>query len=266
MTIQDLDEQAFRGVCEAIASHTVVIDVSLVSKQKPDWGTGSLIKINDKFFILSCKHVVKPEYEIDNLRFLYRNIETFQFVEKEVIKKIHPYLIYPNLHKTFPQKLPIIDRIYSDNEDDLVLLEIDSSSEEIKEYNFFEITGRGVKTPEGKTEIYYMGFSRELTVKASMYGDIAVFGFFGWSFTIEKNINTEYFNPIKHFLIEFKITNDFNIDPYGLSGCGVWSRKPSGKDKLWTPNVYLIGVQQSYFKESQVLKATRIERLIELAK
>jgi hypothetical protein len=36
MSNQDLDEQAFRAVCEAIASHTIVIDISFVSKQKPD--------------------------------------------------------------------------------------------------------------------------------------------------------------------------------------------------------------------------------------
>jgi len=261
-----LEEQAFQGVCEAIASHTVVIDTSLVSKQKPDWGTGSLIKIRDKYFVATCKHVVIPEYEVGELRLLYRSDVSFQLADKKIIKSVRPNLIYPNIHKTFPRKLPIINKIYSDDEDDLVLLEIDPSSEEMKGYNFFEIENICLKTPDPKTEIYYMGFSRELAVRASTYEDIGVFGFWGWSFITDKNISTEYFDPVKHFLIEFKTTDDFSIDPIGLSGCGIWSRNPSGKDKLWTPNIFLVGVEQGWFKQSQVLKVTRIERLIALAK
>jgi hypothetical protein len=80
--------------------------------------------MNDKYFVATCKHVVTPEYEVGELRFLYRSDVSFQAVDKKIIKSIRPNLIYPNIHKTFPIKLPIINSIYSDDEDDLVLLAV----------------------------------------------------------------------------------------------------------------------------------------------
>ena len=253
------------GVQEAIAWHTVAIDVSLSSKDNPDWGTGSLVKIKGKSFVVTCKHVVKPGYRNEDLRFLYRSEKAFQWVDKEVIKEISIRKIYKDVYKTFPQKIPIINRVYSDDEDDLVLLEVDTSSHGVSQYNFFDMN-LDVLTPEANTPVYFMGFSRELSRRATIYGDIGVFPFFGISPIIDKRVDSDDFNPEGHFLIDFKTSDidEYNIDPYGLSGCGVWSRTPSGSYKLWTANIYLVGVQHGYFRRSEVLKATRIKRLIQL--
>jgi hypothetical protein len=262
----DLEEQAIIGIKEAIGWHTVAIDVSLGSKNKPDWGTGSLVTIKGRSFIITCGHVVKPAIKNEDLRFLYRSEKAFQTVEKALIKRISTHILYQNLYKTFPKKIPIVNRFYSDGEDDVVLLEVDPSSSEISLYNFYEIKDLDVLTPEVDSPAYYMGFSRELTRNATIDGDIGIFPFFGLSYIIGKDIDARAYNPDRHFLIDFKTfdNDDFNIDPFGLSGCGVWSRTPSGPDKLWTPNIYLVGVQNSYFRRSEVLKATKIERIIPL--
>jgi hypothetical protein len=223
MNTSELEKQALIGVQEAIAWHTVAIDISLGSKDNPDWGTGSLVKIKGKSFVVTCKHVVKPVHRNEDLRFLYRSEKAFQWVDKEVIKETSIHKIYKSVYRTFPQEIPIINRIYSDDEDDLVLLEVDTSSCEVSQYKFFDIS-LNVLTPEANTPIYYMG------------------------------------------LIDFRTfdTDEYNIDPHGLSGCGVWTRTPSGPDKLWTTNIHLVGVQHGFFRRSEVLKATRIERLIQL--
>jgi len=224
-----------------------------------------LVRIKRKSFIVTCKHVVKPEYRNEDLRFLYRSEKAFQWVDKEVIKKIRIHKIYEGVYKTFPQKIPIVNRVYSDDEDDLVLLEVDISSHEATQYNVFDMNLDAL-TPEANTPVYFMGFSRELTRRASIYGDIGVFPFFGISPIIDKKVDSDDFSLERHFFIDFRTfdIDEYNIDPYGLSGCGVWSRTPSGPDKLWTPSIYLVGVQQGYFRRSEVLKATRIERLIQL--
>jgi hypothetical protein len=85
----DLDEQALTGVYEAIAWHTIAIDVSLGSKNNPDWGTGSLVTIKGRSFIITCKHVVKSEIKNEDLRFLYRSERVFQSAKKEVIKEMN---------------------------------------------------------------------------------------------------------------------------------------------------------------------------------
>ena len=265
MNSSDLEKQAIIGVQEAIAWHTVAIDVSLGSKDNPDWGTGSLVKIKGKSFIVTCKHVLKPGHKNEDLRFLYRSEKAFRWVDKEVIREISIYKIYKHVYKTFPQNIPITNRIYSDDEDDLVLLEVDMSSHEVTQYNFFDMNLDAL-TPEANTPVYFMGFSRELARRATMYGDIGVFPFFGISPIIDKKVNSDDFNPERHFLIDFRTfgIDEYNMNPHGLSGCGLWSRTPSGPDKLWTANIYLVGIQHGYFRRSEVLKATRIERLIQL--
>ena len=266
MNNSELEKQAITGVNEAIGWHTVAIDVSLGSKNNPDWGTGSLVTIKGRSFIVTSKHVVKPEIKNEDLKFLYRSEKAFQSVGKELIKKISIHILYENVYKTFPQQIPIINRLYSNEEDDLVLLEVDPSSSEVSRYNFYEIRDLALSTPEAGSPVYFMGFSRELTRKATIYGDIGIFPFFGTSYIIDKEIDSSAYNPGRHFLIEFKTfdNDDYKIDPFGLSGCGVWSRTPSGPNKLWTPNMYLVGVQHSYFRRSEVLKATKIERIIPL--
>ena len=265
MNNSELEKQALIGVQEVIAWHTVAIDISLGSKNNPDWGTGSLVEIEGRSFIVTCKHVVKPGHRNEDLRFLYRSEKSFQWVDKEVIQNISIHKIYRNVYKTFPREIPITNRIYSNDEDDLVLLEVDSSSSEVGQYRFFNITKLDVLTPEADTPVYFMGFSKELARKATVYGDIGVFPFFGINPIINKTIDSDDFNPEKHFLIDFKTLDDeHNIDPHGLSGCGVWSRIPSGPDRLWTANIYLVGVLHGYFRKSEVLKATRIQRIVQL--
>jgi hypothetical protein len=107
MPSQDLEEQAAKAVQEAVAWHTVAVDVSLALKTQPEWGTGSLIKIKERFFIVSCKHVIRPEYKDEDLRFLYRGSVGFKWVDKQVIQKIDIPTVGGGINKTFPRKIPI---------------------------------------------------------------------------------------------------------------------------------------------------------------
>lgn len=267
MSDWELEKQARDAVAEAIGNHTVAIDVSRATEEKPSWGTGTFISIKGKFFIVTCRHVVKPQYKSEDLRFLYKLGKSFQWVDKKVITKSSLYEIERIMDKRFPEEIHISNRIYSDDTDDLALLEVDLLVEKMGSYRFFEIKNLDEKTPEVSTQVYLIGFSAELARPVTAKGDIGIFAFYGVTSIIDKEIDSYEYDPRRHFLIDFRtIDNSHSVDPSGLSGCGVWARIASGKDRLWTPNIYLVGVQQSYFKGSQVLKATRIERLIELAK
>ena len=88
----ELENQASIAVQEAIAWHTLAIDVSLANKDnpdksKPDWGTGSLIRIQGRQFVVTCKHVVRPEYKNEDLRFLYRTKNQFKGLIRITLKK-----------------------------------------------------------------------------------------------------------------------------------------------------------------------------------
>jgi hypothetical protein len=265
----ELERQAEIAVHEAIAWYTLAIDVSLANKDnpdktKPDWGTGSLLRIQERSFVATCKHVVRPEYKNEDLRFIYRTEQAFHRVDKDHIKKVSLYSIFSQTDKSYPRKIPIINKLYSDDKDDLVLLEVDPPYEEIESYNFFEIKNMEAKTPEANTPVYFTGYSRDLTRTVTKHGDISVFPYFEVAQIVEKKVESFDYDPKRHFLIEYENIAD-RVNPHGLSGCGVWSRKPSGPNKLWTPNVYLVGIQHGYFKNSQVLTATRVERMLKIA-
>jgi hypothetical protein len=262
------ETQASIAVQEAIAWHTLAIDVSLANKDnpdknKPDWGTGSLIRIRGRQFVVTCKHVVRPEYKNEDLRFLYRTEKSFQHVDKNYIKKIGLRSLITKTHKSYPRYIPLINRLYSDDKDDLVLLEIDPSYEEIDSYIFSEIKNKKIITPAANTPVFFMGYSRDLKRTVTRHGDISVFPYFEINQIIKRNIQSSDYDSKRHFLIEFRST-DNRVDPHGLSGCGVWTRKPSGPNKLWSSSVYLVGIQRGYFRSSQVLVATRVERMLKL--
>jgi len=267
MNDSDLEQQARNAVAEAIGYHTVAIDFSRAAKEKDKgWGTGSFVRIGGKYFIVTCKHVVKPEYKSEDLRYLYKGGESFRWVDKEVITKGSLSQIERIIDKKFPSEIPILNRIYSDDLDDFVLLEIGPCAGEIGSNKFLEIKSNDVRGPEANTLVYFMGFSTELTRVVTKKGELGLFIFYGVSSIIDKEINASDFDPKRHFLIDFGPTETGDtIDPHGLSGCGVWARSPSGKDRLWTPNIYLIGIQHGYFRRSRVLKATNINQLIRLA-
>lgn len=254
-----LREHARTAIEEAVAWYTVAIDVSLASENGPNWGTGSLIQLEKRLFILTCRHVVEPQYEEKGLRFLYRNDNSLRFVEKDDIKKwpIH------KIDKAYPQTVPIINRFYSDEIDDLVLLEIDSSSPEIKDWKFHQVAHPDLKTPMANTQVFLMGFSIELARTVTKHGDKGLFLYFDATKIIEKDVYSKQFDTQKHFLIDFTINED-SVDPHGLSGCGVWSCVQLEKDKLWTANLYLCGVESAYFEKSRVLMVTKVERLLQM--
>jgi len=266
MGISKLEEQAFTAVCEAIGRNTVAIDISRGSRENPDWCTGSLVIIKRRSFIITCGHAIKPEIKNEDLRFLFRSEKGFQWTTKEEIKKLSIRILNKIKYKTFPKPIPIINRIYSNEEDDLVLLEVDQSWAEVNSNWFYKMDDLDAVAPGADHPVYYMGFSRELIREANVYGDIGVFPFFGVGQIINKEIDSTAFNPELHFLIDFSTSgiDEYSIDAHGLSGCGVWSRTPSGEGNLWIPNIYLVGVQHGYFRKSEVLKATKIERVIRL--
>lgn len=258
-----LEQQARIGIEEAVYWHTVIIDVSLACDNLAI-GTGSLVKINEKPFILTCEHVVKKHYKDEHLVFLYRTDKAMGQGDIREIQEAPLLELVKKTSRAFPKKIPVINRFYSDDaEDDLVLLELNPKTKEIKECRFFELLNTTVLAPKIDMVVYVMGSPTALARQVAKKG-FGIFNYFLGS-KIIKEIDCEGFDSKKHFLIDFAIDKD-SVDPSGLSGAGVWTRLPSGKDRIWTPNLYLVGVQTGMLKISQFLKATKATRIFRLIK
>lgn len=225
-------------------------------------GTGSLIKVNKQIFILTCEHVVKRGYKAEKIKFLYRDEHAIQWGSRERILHTPINILTTKLRLTFPVELPIVNRFYANDDCDLVLLELDASYPLFEKYNFFNLNLNIDLVPKKDCQVYFMGFSTELfrEVKKKAFG---CFPYFANSIIVDKRIDVIDFDPDKHFLIDYDF-EDERAEPKGLSGCGIWSRMPSGEGNIWTPNLRLVGIQTGVYRKYNVLKATKIEKIIDL--
>ena len=260
----DMEGAARSGVTDAVSWHTIAIDSTEASDIPLNTGTGSLIKVHDRLFILTCAHVVESGYELEKIKFLYRSEQELQTQSKEDILRIPINVLPKTFMSTSPMELPIINRFYASEDCDFVLLELDATNPLLKKYYFFNFNITIDLAPRKDCQIYLMGFSIEL--HREVKGDaVVVFPYFTDSIIVDRNINIANYDPDKHFLIDYEVDDD-RVEPKGLSGCGVWSRLPSGNNRLWTSNLRLVGIQTGIYRKYNVLKATKVEKIIEVLK
>lgn len=259
MTNMDLEEQADIAIQETLSSLTVAIDVS--GQDVPAWGTGSLIKFKGRYFILTCSHVVEEGRKNDEIGVLFPPKGKLKTAKKTVVQSTSLESLIRFYAGSYRQKIDIIHRYYS-QADDLVLLELDSSSDNIKANSFYDLAERGIITPQSDQLIVLAGFSRELA--RDLGGKkMGVLPYFLKTALSTKMIETSSFNSETQFLIEHTYDEE-SAEPQGISGCGVWVRLPSGKNNIWTSNLYLAGVERAVYPKNEVLVVTKADRIMEL--
>lgn len=159
--------------------------------------------------------------------------------------------------------LPIVQRFYSDDENDLALLELDPKIDLFKEYNLYDMALSVGISPEIDTEACLLGFSRELVKHPTSDSRGCYFPAFIASAVIEKCFSASDYDKERHFLIKYE-NNENSVDIHGLSGCGIWTHIVPKPDEIWTTNLRLVGVQTGIYIRNEAIKATRIEKVIEL--
>ncbi len=262
--IPEIEKQRRIAIPQTVSWYTVLIDVSLASNKAPNWGTGSIVKFKERLFILTCKHVVKEEYDLEQIRYFFGyGMEQKWMDSKDDIKKIS--MAHTNVPRTSAVTLPVVQRFYSDDTDDLVLLELDPALEIFRKYDLYDMElGIGI-SPKIDDEACLMGFSRELIQKATSDRCGCYIPSFLASTVVEKEINDPDYDKKRHFLIEYE-KNEKSVDIHGLSGCGIWIHIVPEKQEIWTTNLRLLGVQTGIYEKSEMIIATRIERVFELLK
>ena len=255
-----LEQQALHAVHEEISKYTVVIDVS--DHKSPSWGTGTLVRFQDRHFILTCCHVVPKNYPDEDIGVLFHPPGTLKVSSKEKIKASSVIeLKAQGLAQSFRKNVKIVNRIYpSSPELDLMLLELNNCSDEVRNNHFYDLVRDGIKSPQLDQQIFLSGFSEEL-VKTLPKRKFGVLPYFLDTVLSEKLVDGSDYDSETQFLIQFTIDKE-SVEPRGLSGCGVWVRLPSGKDNIWTPNIYLVGVQRSVYRKTQVLAVTKAQSIL----
>ncbi len=228
-------------------------------------GTGVAIEYKKQFLIVTAKHLIEGENSND-FWFYYRNDQPLIRGTRKDIKKIR--LIKGR--ERF--KIPIINIYLSDSIDDVGIIIIDPSALNIN--LIFHKLNVSRRTPNIGTTVVLFGKARQLlTPMKDIYTGKQGYGAFTnceWRKIIKPITNILGYNSRRHFLIDFSgdtTSDDFVTDPSSMSGCGVWALPYSSKGSLWNPyNVKLCGIQCGWYEKNQALKATKVERLVNLLK
>jgi hypothetical protein len=261
-----IEEQTRKAIHEATSWYTVAIDVSLASKGSLAWGTGSILKFQERLFILTCEHVVQREYKDEEIRYLFRDdneLKGHYCVDNVKNASLRELTENP---ETLAVMLPLVHRFYSDEEDDdLVLLELDPRSELFRRNHFYPIELNIKILPKEDVKICLLGFPTDFMRDERGDGRFGCFPYFLASRVVDKELNRNVYdyNKEKHFLIEYEKFGDKIDNLRGISGCGIWTPSQLPQE-VWTANLRLLGVQTGFYEGDEVLKATRIEKVIEL--
>jgi len=254
------EEYAKKAIEEAVAWYTIGIDASSGKDLGGlNWATGALIEFRTEKFIVTCKHAFDRNLPDEKFSFLKRADEPMQYVQDKESFSKHSLKGVP---KSYAQPLTILGRFYSDDSDDVLIIRLDKADSRIDGLKFCKLR-EDKKSPQEGTQIFLTGFSSEFVRFDPHEKSFGILPFFEASKVVDAKSEMGGYERERHFLIDYPI-DEHSVEPKGFSGAGIWARDVSEKGSIWSPNLYLVGIQQSYFRESKVLKATRLERILNL--
>lgn len=211
---------------------------------------------------MTARHVVKDR-DPNEILFLRRPEVPLEFLDGI------PPSLPPGQHLERDFLLPIDDVILSGPSDDLAALRLIGTPKQVEPMYFFDIEESANLPDEGQA-VLVVGTLRTLVRLARLGDQRHVVSLFIEGARIQRLENPPHdFEPNRHFAMLRVATKEADppVDPRGLSGAGVWVTPRAGDDTIWdSSQLRLVGVQTGWYEARNVLKATRIERLVELMK
>jgi hypothetical protein len=178
----------------------------------------------------------------------------------------------PDVGRNETKTFPIDDVPTSHDLDDLALLRLRGVPSDYDPLRFHLVDAKGVSPDIGAGVLVVGHPSQELFTpdlgKQEMRMATGTYALEAYV-VVYKERGLIEFDPSRHYLVDFKTGGDskeYLQNPKGMSGAGVWLLPPSvRRDQIWDGSrARLAGIQSTWYKRVKLLKATRIERLLEL--
>jgi hypothetical protein len=262
-----INAQQRLALVERIACYTV----GIAANDNTCVGTGTLVAIDGYHLVITAEHVIK-DADVQNIRFWCR--PPAPIIEKAA-KDLSPSEIG---RLTEGRRFPI-ENIITDSEADLAAIQIrtDFQLPEPNEFYLLDKSWQLAKCSEDELDglsLVYFGFPVANSIPLGTIGQKA-FYFLGCAHGAchyDKTLNTQKWkdlssslSPDKDFLLKYNLSSE-NIAPSGFSGCGVWVGSEDPKSLVWGSEPLLIGTIHSYLEKSSLLVATRVARILGIAK
>jgi hypothetical protein len=247
-----LKDNVMDALEEAAYWHTVAI----IEKSGKTVGTATAIRWRDRTFLITAQHVIRKTSNHE-LRFFFRPPGTLERTKWRTapagpIKLASPF------------RLNIIDR-YEDPRADLAALELIPRLEREQNIRFYELPD-DAKTPRPRPQtVWAIGFPEDSVERIAE----AAYAFASsplWANVVRTpRPAPDDFAARKHILCDFQPAQD-GRRPHGFSGSGVWFRDSTPKDKVWMPNLKLLGIFAKYYPQRKLLRLVRVEGLLRFLK
>lgn len=249
-----------QALVEAAARHTVAV----VPHEGIELATGVCVRFGEGLWIVTAKHAVN-EWGTKNLYFIPRPPAPLVLGNTTDISRN-----LGTLKAIARIRLPIGHYREAADELDLAAFRIDEPMQTME----FHVLDPEKTSPSSGEQVLIFGLvaqtMREVTHVPSGETGWAVFPFADWPTPVEyTGSNLLSYSSDLHFLMDFPLATppqDYDTEPGGLSGAGIW-RLPLRlrQGRVWDPReIVLCGVQTSWYREHRLLKATRVEPLVEL--
>lgn len=262
-----INAQQLRALVERIACYTV----GIATNENTCVGTGTLVAIDGYHLVITAEHVIK-DADVQKIRFWCR--PPAPIIEKAA-KDLSPSQIG---RLTEGRKFPI-ETIITDPDADLAAIKIPTDFQ-LPEPNEFYLLNKSrelAKWPQEQHDglsLIYFGFPVANSLPLGTVGDKA-FHFLGCALGTchyDNALNTQGWrnlqsslSPEKDFLLKYNLSQE-NIAPFGFSGCGVWVGSENPKSLVWGSEPLLVGTIHRYLEKSSRLVATKIARILGIAK
>jgi hypothetical protein len=217
-------------------------------------GSGTSLRWHDRTMFLTADHVIRGSAG-EEISFLFRPdgpIETRSRQQRNVAVG-EPRRLQPR------RSIPI-KRIHRWETDDLAAIEVDPA--EAARYNviFHTLAPQASSRLGPEQPIAFLGYPRALADTVSP-GELALFPSIEYLIEAQPTTNLGNFDAELHLLFRYQPPDQ--LEPHGYSGAGVWANGPQ-TSSVWSPNPQFCGVIQAHYAKSGLIRALRVERVIQL--
>jgi hypothetical protein len=242
----DVDRAEYMAFVHAIAQHTVGLSIL----NGHNIGTGTLLEWDGKHYILTALHNLEGTKPTD-LRFFLT--PTGNAEEGSMASHASRLTALSS-----GKQLPVDDAYLSDAANDLAAIPLAQGYELPAGASFYVPTLEPMQITPGAS-LALVGYAASNSVAISgnrrAIGMITEHVRFDPEMQHQADLPSSY-DPERHLLTQYTRAAD-GIEPYGISGTGLWCNRTV--QQVWSPRPGLVAVQVGWFEKKQLLKSVKIQ-------
>ncbi len=265
--LKSIDEEGTKALQHYFASCSVIINSETPGFEH---GTGVAVRYKNQNYIVTAAHVLEKEPRNEKLLIIGKPDSTLKEVEKRRIPDAFFRGTHGRIKSSTGTHLTITKRLQNKALGDIAALKVMDVRSNLPHTVFHDLSNQREPDISVGTSVVICGFPGELALHAKhrVTGEyrVAMFTCFAWQqiLPLPESLDLSIpMDPTIDFVTDFVLKEAW--DPRGMSGGGAWAFPKTKTGELWSSTQSkLLGIQSGFYRNSSLLRLTRIERVLEL--